>query len=341
VSRSPAALRAAILTRSNDFHAYAIRHALGERGVGCSIVLTDALAGAGVTSWSTSGEVSTAVLPDVDGRGVPVAELELVWWRRLTGEPRLPDWVKDEAARDLTASDCRATLVGLALTEFSGTWISHPEATRLAENKLIQLDAARYEGLRLPRTLVSQDPATVRRFCSEQNYEVVVKTVAGTRMTPVMTGQVSPELLASDEQIRLSPAIYQSLVPGHEHLRICCFGERAFTALLETPRLDWRYPLDASAEPFDLDESITQRLRDVLSRLGLRMGIFDMKLDPDGGEPFWLEVNPQGQFLFLEGMCGLPLTDAFADFLVEELSRPPWRRSSRPPRGLGRQHVVR
>jgi hypothetical protein len=48
------------------------------------------------------------------------------------------------------------------------------------------------------------------------------------------------------------------------------------------------------------------------------MGIIDMKLDSDG-RPVWLEVNPQGQFLFLEGMCrDLPLTQLFAEFLMRE-----------------------
>jgi hypothetical protein len=47
------------------------------------------------------------------------------------------------------------------------------------------------------------------------------------------------------------------------------------------------------------------------------MGIFDLKLDADG-LPTWLEVNPQGQFLFLEALCDLPLSAAMARFLVDE-----------------------
>ncbi|MCX4674881.1 hypothetical protein OG413_05995 [Streptomyces sp. NBC_01433] len=47
------------------------------------------------------------------------------------------------------------------------------------------------------------------------------------------------------------------------------------------------------------------------------MGIIDIKLMPDG-EPVWLEVNPQGQFLFLESLLGEPLADRFLDFLISE-----------------------
>ena len=307
--------RISIFTRTDDFHAYAIRHALAARGIRCSIVETDRLAQRGGMTWSTSGEVESATIRDVDGEPVAVGELDLLWWRRLTGEPQLPESLHDEAARDLATRDCRATLVGLAVTEFRGTWLSHPEATRLAENKLIQLAAAREAGLRLPRTLISQDPDAVRRFCEALDYQVVAKTVAGTPKTPVMAGLVTPEML-SDEAISISPAIYQELVPGTRHLRICCFGGDMHTALLETERLDWRYPLDATVEPYELDERIARRVWEVIKRLGLGMGIVDMKVTAEG-DPVWLEVNPQGQFLFLEGMCEMPLTEIFADFLAE------------------------
>ena len=286
----------------------------------CVIVETDGFSLHGGLSWSTPGEVAAGLVRDVDGRPIAVQELDAIWWRRLTGPPRIPDWLKDEAARDLVERECRATLFGLVLTEFRGAWISHPEATRLAENKLVQLDAARRTGLRLPRTLVSQDPVTVRGFCEELDFRVVVKTVAGTPKTPVMAGLVTPELIACNEDVAVCPAIYQELVPGERHLRVCCFGDAIHTGLLVTGRLDWRYPLDARVEPYELDASTGMLVRALVRRLGLRMGVLDLKLVAEGA-PVFLEINPQGQFLFLEGMTELPLTNPFADFLVAEADR--------------------
>jgi hypothetical protein len=308
--------RVAILTRRADFHAHAIRWALGNRGAACAIVETDGLASSGGMTWSTAEDVGAGVIRDADGQDVVVRALDAIWWRRLTGAPRLPDELADEAARDLVERECRATLVGLVLTEFDGAWISHPEATRLAEYKLVQLQAAHRAGLRLPKTLVSQDPAVVRRFCEELDFQVVVKTVAGTPKTPVMTGRVTPEMLR-DGDVAVCPAIYQELVRGTRHLRICCFGDEIHTAMLETEALDWRYPLDAHVEPYALDGRTADSIRRLLRNLGLKMGIADMKLGPDG-TPVWLELNPQGQFLFLEGMCELSLTNPFADFLLQQ-----------------------
>lgn len=310
-----------ILTRHDDFHAYVFRHALQERGVSCSIFGSDSLATEGGIAWSPSGEV-TPTIRDLDGQAVAVDELDLLWWRRLTGEPRIPEAVTDEAARDLVVNDCRAAMLGLFLTDFAGVWISHPEATRLAANKLLQLRTAIKAGLRVPRTLVSQDPGKIRRFCEDLGYEVVVKPVAGTPKTPVMTGRVTEDLLADEQAVTMSPAIYQELVPGTRHLRVCCFGPDVHTALIETELLDWRYPLDAEITPYELDGAVAGPVRQVVADLGLRMGIIDMKLGADG-HPVWLEVNPQGQFLFLEGTCGMPLIDAFSGFLETEARRAP------------------
>ena len=73
------------------------------------------------------------------------------------------------------------------------------------------------------------------------------------------------------------------------------------------------------------DRAKRSALRAVLAHLGLRMGIVDLKLD-DAGVPVWLEINPQGQFLFAEGLCGLRLAEAFADFVASEARQAASRR---------------
>jgi hypothetical protein len=317
VIAEPTQVRIGILTRKGDFHAIVVCGTLRTQGVECVIIETDRLSGRGSLSWSPSGGLSHATIRDVEDNAVDIASFDAVWWRRLTGDPEIPEGVQDEAARDLIIRDCRATLVGVFLTSFKGQWVSHPEATRLAENKVLQLDAAQGVGLRVPRTLVSQDPVRIRQFCKEMDYRVVAKAVAGTPMTPLLAGKITPEMLRSDASLGCCPAIYQELIPGYQHLRICCFGRRFYTAIITAERLDWRYPLDGSVEPFDLDGETERKLLEVLDALQLRMGIFDMKLAEDG-EPVWFEINPQGQFLFLEGLCGMPLTRACAEFLMNE-----------------------
>jgi len=47
------------------------------------------------------------------------------------------------------------------------------------------------------------------------------------------------------------------------------------------------------------------------------MGIVDLKFAPDA-ELVWFEINPQGQFLFVQGLTDLDLASAFTDFLYKE-----------------------
>ena len=54
-----------------------------------------------------------------------------------------------------------------------------------------------------------------------------------------------------------------------------------------------------------------------MGELGLLFGTIDMKLT-EGGEHVFLEVNPQGQFLYIEILTGLPIANAVADFLARD-----------------------
>jgi hypothetical protein len=98
---------------------------------------------------------------------------------------------------------------------------------------------------------------------------------------------------------------------------VLCCGRRAHAVQIETERLDWRLDLDTPITPVQLEANLERQLADVLKRLGLRMGVADLKITPDG-DPVWLELNPQGQFLFIEGLTGMDLTGPFCDFVREE-----------------------
>ena len=312
-SATPADL--VVVTRQEDFHATVIADALVARGLSPAILETDRL-GEGGFSWA-SHDPGSAVIPDRHGVPRDVSSARVVWWRRLNGIAK-PSGRIDASAHDLVERDTRATMLGILATEFSGSYVSEPEATRAAENKLVQLRAARQAGFDVPDTLVSSDPARIRTFWHRHDGRVVVKTLCGSPGKAFMTGQLTEELLV-DAALRVSPAIFQELVPGDRHVRVNVFGNRVVAALLTTDRLDWRYPLDCHAEPYAVPESLKDQLLRVLQLLRLRMGVFDLKLLDD--RFVWLEVNPQGQFLWLEGLCGLDLTHTFVDFLAEEYER--------------------
>jgi glutathione synthase/RimK-type ligase-like ATP-grasp enzyme len=74
---------------------------------------------------------------------------------------------------------------------------------------------------------------------------------------------------------------------------------------------------DAPFTPFDLPGGVEAALLRLMDELGLVFGAIDLKL-ADNGEPVFLEINPQGQFLYVEIRTGLPISDALAEYLASE-----------------------
>jgi hypothetical protein len=164
-------------------------------------------------------------------------------------------------------------------------------------------------------------------FCAALPDSAVIKTVHGTPRSQLFSVRVTDHHLDDDDVLRICPTIFQEYVPG-SHLRVLRCGRHTYAVQIETERLDWRLDLDTPMFPVQLDAEVERQLGYVLERLGLRMGVADLKLTP-AGDPVWLELNPQGQFLFLEGLTGLDLTGAFADFLRHEALTASGRRKNR------------
>jgi hypothetical protein len=285
---------------AEDLHALAVQDALSALGgVDCHIIESNRISGSTGLTWSTSEEFP-CTLPVAGGGFLDVTGVDVIWWRR----PHHPQMISPEVTNQVHISvinnDCTAALTGLLLNEFSGIWINHPVPTVAAQNKLFQLKAAQKVGFRVPQTLVSQDPAAIRRFSAALDDRIIVKAVRGTIEVPLLTTMLAGERLTPDieECLRLCPAIYQECVPGKQHIRAHCFGESVYAVLIESDNLDWRVNYDMPMKEIELSEAIKTRLRAVLESLGLKMGICDLKIASDG-EP----------------------ADLFARFLVSEADR--------------------
>lgn len=299
-----------------DLHAHALLHAMrGRHDAECHFIVTDALARTGGIRWSPGARGATR-LRSRDGAWVDVAALDAVWWRRVNAPQVLPADRVDTAAGPLITNEWRSALTGAVRDSFGGAWVNEPSRDALAGNKLVQMNAARECGLRVPRTLVSQDPDEIRAFCGSLGGTVIVKKLVGAPPVTLTTLSLTLDDLQDDASLLLCPSIYQEHVPGGRHIRANCFGSRIFSVLIESPLLDWRRDLSVRFTPYRLDHGTESQLTALLQRLGIVMGIMDLILGDDG-ELTWLEVNPQGQFLFCEALAGIDLMHPFAEFLVE------------------------
>ncbi len=127
--------------------------------------------------------------------------------------------------------------------------------------------------------------------------------------------------LVADELLESTPGIFQEVVPKAFEIRLTMMGSQPFAAKIlsqETGegRLDWRRAYaELRMEPLQLPAELIAAVRQLMARLNLVFGCLDFIVRPDG-EYVFLEVNQQGQFLFVEEYADLPLLDSFCDFLL-------------------------
>ncbi len=324
-----------VVSIKDDLHALAVQDRIRSTSDRpCHVIESDDLIDSSGFDWARpdADGAGRIVLPTRGGVPVDLADARVVWWRRAS----FPQIGEEEAYSDRNAflsGEWRSALLGAFLTGFTGLWISDQDRTRTASNKLLQLKAAAELGWMIPETLVSQDPARIHAFCaSAPGQRVIAKALTATRgRTMAAIALRPPDLEQAD--LTMCPAIYQHFIPGTRHLRINCFGGRIAAFAIETDVMDWRRDHAARMTPHPLDARTSELCLGLIEKLGLEMGMLDAKL-LDNGDICFLEVNPQGQFLFLEGATGFDLTGLCAAFLLERARAAATRSASRPAGAL-------
>jgi len=222
----------AIVTVRGDIHAHAIKHEIEVRhGVKCHLIEVDRLSSEHHVEW----QLSQSKCPDYrircDNSWVAIGELDVVWWRRFKSAQKFDTVFYPSAQESIINNDCRSSFFGGLVTSFSGYWVSHPYATEHAGNKLYQLSLARQSGFRVPQTLISQNPESVRQFVSKLplGHTIVKSVTGGNKEVFLFTQFVTGADLESDASIKVCPAIYQEYIPGEAHIRLNCFGDASVT----------------------------------------------------------------------------------------------------------------
>jgi glutathione synthase/RimK-type ligase-like ATP-grasp enzyme len=81
--------------------------------------------------------------------------------------------------------------------------------------------------------------------------------------------------------------------------------------------VDWRKGgrIDLHHEAIDLPQNIIDSCIELMSKLNLRFGAIDLVCDLNG-DYWFLEINPNGQWAWIENQTKLPIASAIVDELV-------------------------
>ncbi|MEV6404505.1 ATP-grasp ribosomal peptide maturase [Streptomyces bobili] len=307
-----------VVTEDGDVTADMVITHLNRRGVpvvrfnpadiGASLTVT---ARFGSRPAPVSGQVRTS------SRSADLEDVRAVYWRR----PVWPafEYLPDPDAR-FSAAQVRYGLGGVLYALHDCLWVNHPLMNAAADYKPAQLALAQRLGFIVPPTLVTNDPNEARVFISEHG-NVIHKALRwtpyqrdGIGLTawtePVQDGEL-------DDTVRVTPHLFQARVDKAADLRVLIVGQDVFAVRIDSGLLDWRKDYNAlTYGVVDLPDSLAETLLSYLGHLGLVSGSFDLAVDHDG-DVHWLELNPNGQWGWLEERTGLEMAASFANLLTQ------------------------
>jgi glutathione synthase/RimK-type ligase-like ATP-grasp enzyme len=248
-------------------------------------------------------------------RDVDLRDVTAVWLRRQL-QPSMA-WIRTED-RAFATTELRHFLDSFLMLHRCN-WVNSPESTQLGERKLYVLERAVALGLPVPRTIATNDPISFRErplstWVAKPIYQGI--HAASGRLQALYTQRLSDFGPIEDEQIKALPCIFQEEVSRGRDLRLTFVGEHGFGASVianTDTDVDWRRPESkARFEPYPIPASLARWCHLLMSDLGLTYGAFDFIEDRDG-RPWFLEVNPAGEFAWLEVQLGLKIRDSLID----------------------------
>jgi len=259
---------------------------------------------------------------------VDLAEIRSVWVRTPSSF-RMPEGVS-AVERDFAKREAKLGVGGVLLALPDVLWVNRPDLAATAVYRPVQWAAAARCGLTVPRTLVSNDPAAVSGFAAASEPGVVLKPLSTNLIyendTYRMgwTRRLSAEDLADLRGIEVTAHLVQDWAPKLWECRAVMVGEDVFAVAIhagsEASYVDWRSDYPAlSYEAVELPEPVTKALRAFMAELGLVYGAFDLVVGPDEGDGevvSFLEINPGGQYGFIEAATGVPITDSLVRLLA-------------------------
>ena len=264
----------------------------------------------------------------IDGKEIDLSRIDAVWYLK----PHLPKKLRTfdpPEHREFIRRQFLATWQSLFDVLRDKRWVSPHWNVVRAENKILQLRIASNAGLELPETLISSDPSKIEAFWEYCNREMIVKMVSASPIENhvIFTNRVSESHMASIDTARYAPSIFQRYIPKAYELRIIVVGGKVFVAQIksqegETTKTDWRV-YNKTKEKIQmvadkLPSNIKQKCLSVVEQLGLRFGCIDMIVTP-GGRYVFLEINPNGQWFFIQEATGLPIGEVIVDLLCGTL----------------------
>lgn len=315
-----------LVTNREDYTADFVVLELQRRNLSYVRLNTEDIPSLVAINWSLGDQNENYI--EYKQKKIALNEITSIWYRRPVAPVPSPE-ITDDVARDFVISESRSTFAGI-WRSLDCFWVSHPDNLHAASFKIVQLQLAKKLGFNIPRTLVTTIPKEAKNFVSQMEGSVVYKPISATKIRRerhegfIFTNIVTSDHINQLDHVQYAPAQFQTLVKKKADIRVTVIGRKVFAVAIDSQSLseaviDWRKG-DVSRMKhtvIELPTEIESRCLMLTSKLGLNFGTIDLILDPED-EYCFLEINPNGQWAWIEQFTELPLTATLVDLLAQK-----------------------
>ena len=322
-------MKVVILAPENDNHTAPLKWALEQADyeVAC-------WAGLG---WSAERQTSISFSDEAELTlgSHTVAPGDVVWVRR----PEQPRPNPKVAAADKKFAEGEYRWFGHSilylLDDLPIRCINKYSASRVINNKSVQLLLAKRCGMNVPHTLMSNSPSKVRDYFQRNPDRLICKAFfphiwqkeTSKSVAVTETFEIDKGRLPSDAVLTYAPAIYQEMVVKQFDVRMVLLGAAVYSCALYNPKgaIDWRQDTNqglVQVEKIETPAAVEKAVLAFAEKSGISYGSFDFAIDSEG-RWWFLEVNEGGQFLWLDAFNNnVHMQEKFLAFLTSPEGSP-------------------
>lgn len=252
-----------------------------------------------------------------------------VIWNRRPGRP-FDDIAREEkpsqATQKFIFDQWYSWLEALQLIP-DATWINHPHCNDAMESKIRQLKLASQLGFRIPTTLITNDPSVAQTQLKRFSGKLIAKALYSPLIEEpsqdffIFTNEIKEISSSEEDEITLSPSIFQEPILPKIDYRVTVIGDVVISAKIESENtlpisLDWRKQKDGVRfTRCELPQYIESLCRTYVKENGLIFGAIDLLEHKDSF--VFLEINPNGEWGWLQKPYGFPIAETLCDLMVK------------------------
>lgn len=256
----------------------------------------------------------------------------VIWWRKPDNYVVFPE-VTDDWAIKYCQQETESLIYSLCGLYPQAKWVNNYYDLRLPSHRINQIPVAKKLGLAIPPTLVTNSYEATYEFLSKQG-SCIIKPMRYSgflhdgKQYGCYTRSIDLETIEEfKDSIRLAPVFLQKRIAKKAEYRVTLIGKHHFVCRIDAQHtkdsdiaLDWRVtePEKLIHIPDKLPLEYINNLYKMLDEFDLNFGAFDIIRDDDN-TLYFIELNPNGQWYWLEILTGMPMVNAMIE-LIEELA---------------------